>query len=43
MPKVELNCSAPDFTLDDYRGHPFRLADFRDVKYVILVFNRGFT
>lgn len=42
MPKVELNCPAPDFQLNDFNGKPVRLADFRDQKHVILVFNRGF-
>jgi peroxiredoxin len=43
MPKVELNCPAPDFALNDYLGNPVRLADFRGRKHVVLVFNRGFT
>ena len=43
MPKVRLNAPAPDFTLKDYKGQPVRLADFRDKRHVLLVFNRGFT
>jgi peroxiredoxin len=43
MPKVELDCPAPDFTLHDFRGKPVRLADFRGKQHVVLVFNRGFT
>jgi peroxiredoxin len=34
--------TAPDFTLDDFQGKPVSLADFRDRKNVVLVFNRGF-
>ncbi len=40
--RVELNATAPDFTLDDWRGQPYHLSDFRGNKHVILVFNRGF-
>ncbi len=43
MPRVSLNQSAPDFSLADYRGRNFRLADLREVKNVLLVFNRTFT
>jgi peroxiredoxin len=43
MPRVSLNQIAPDFSLADYRGHTVRLADFRGVKNVFLVFNRTFT
>ena len=42
MPRVALNQNAPDFTLADYRGKAVRLADFRGVKNVLLVFNRTF-
>jgi peroxiredoxin len=42
MPKVGLNGQAPDFILNDYRGKPVRLADFRGKRHVLLVFNRGF-
>ena len=42
MPRVSLNQSAPDFSLTDYRGQLVRLADFREVKNVLLVFNRTF-
>jgi mycoredoxin-dependent peroxiredoxin len=41
MPKVELTGQAPDFILDDFRGTPVRLADFRGRRNVVLVFNRG--
>lgn len=43
MSRVSLNQVAPDFSLPDYRGATVRLADFRDTKNVLLVFNRTFT
>jgi peroxiredoxin len=43
MTRVPLDVPAPDFELADYRGGPFRLADLRGKKNVLLVFNRGFT
>ncbi len=42
MARIALNQVAPDFTLPDYRGNPVRLADFRNHKNVLLVFNRTF-
>jgi peroxiredoxin len=33
---------APDFALPDFRGRMVRLSDFRGVRHVVLVFNRGF-
>jgi peroxiredoxin len=42
MPRVAVNKPAPDFTLPDFRSNPVSLADFRDRKNVLLVFNRGF-
>ncbi len=33
---------APDFTLTDPSGRAIRLADYRGVKNILLVFNRGF-
>jgi len=41
-PRAALGLPAPDFELEDYAGHPFRLADLRGQKSVVLVFNRGF-
>jgi len=39
----ERNASAaPDFMLTDVAGRPVRLSDFRGVRHVVLVFNRGF-
>ena len=43
MSRVSLNKVAPDFSLADYRGNTVRLADYRDQKNVLLVFNRTFT
>ncbi len=42
MSQVALNTPAPDFSLPDFNGRLFRLADFRGLKRVLLVFNRGF-
>jgi peroxiredoxin len=42
MPRVELNATAPDFTLPDWQGNPVSLSDFRGEKHVIIVLNRGF-
>jgi integrase/recombinase XerD len=40
--RVELNTSAPDFSLADFTGRRVRLSDYRDRRHVFLVFNRGF-
>lgn len=42
MPKVSLNKTAPDFTLQDFKGETVSLSDFRYQSHVLLVFNRGF-
>lgn len=42
MPRVALHQTAPDFTLPDFLGNPFRLGDLRSKKNVLLVFNRTF-
>ena len=42
MSRVELNQSAPDFSLADFNGNEVRLSDFQNKKHVLLVFNRGF-
>jgi len=33
---------APDFTLPDIYRHPITLSNFRAVKHIVLVLNRGF-
>ncbi len=43
MPRVALNTTAPDFTLQDIQGNQVRLSDYRGKSNVVLVFNRGFT
>lgn len=40
--KIEINAPAPDFELPDFSGGRVRLADYRDKRHVVLVFNRGF-
>ena len=42
MAQVELNASAPEFTLADYNGNKLSLSQFKGKKHVLLVFNRGF-
>jgi peroxiredoxin len=43
MSRVSLNTAAPDFTLQNFRGEPVSLSDFRGKAHVLLVFNRTFT
>jgi peroxiredoxin len=40
--KVQINTTAPDFSLQDFQGKTVRLSDYRDHKHVVLIFNRGF-
>ena len=42
MPRVSIHQTAPDFCLPDYSGKLFSLAELRDQKNVLLVFNRTF-
>ena len=39
---VALGLAAPDFELQDVRGEPVRLSQFRGKRHVVLVFSRGF-
>ena len=43
MLRVSLNQPAPNFTLPDFSGKDFTLADLKGQKNVLLVFNRAFT
>jgi len=40
--RIELNQTAPDFSIADFSGQNFQLTDMRGLKKVVLVFNRGF-
>ncbi len=40
--RVELNQSAPDFSLTDFKGNDVHLSNYQGKKNVLLVFNRGF-
>jgi peroxiredoxin len=42
VPQVSLHTLSPDFTLNNFKNQPIRLADFRGQFNVVLVFNRGF-
>lgn len=42
MPRVDLNKPAPDFTLEDFKGEPVKLSEFKGKANILLVFNRGF-
>lgn len=40
--RVQINSSAPDFSLKNPNGQKISLSDFKDISNVLLVFNRGF-
>ena len=42
MARVELDTTAPDFTLEDFHGTQVSLSDYQGDRHVVLVFNRGF-
>lgn len=42
MSRLSLNQPAPNFSLPDFSGTVFSLADLRGQKNVLLVFNRTF-
>lgn len=39
---MESTLLAPDFSQPDYAGRTVTLSDYRGLKQVVLVFNRGF-
>ena len=41
LERVQVGSLAPDFALEDQIGHQVRLSDFRNKKFVTLVFYRG--
>ena len=41
LERVQVSMLAPDFTLEDEKGTPITLSQFRGEKNVILVFYRG--
>jgi cytochrome oxidase Cu insertion factor (SCO1/SenC/PrrC family) len=41
LERVQINSPAPDFTLEDEKGTPVSLSQFRGKKNVVLVFYRG--
>ncbi len=42
MSKVQINVKAPDFVLNDFDSKEVSLSSYRNIKNVLLVFNRGF-
>ena len=40
--RVQINQTAPDFTLTDANGQQVSISDFKNKRNVLLVFNRGF-
>lgn len=42
MKELTLDSQAPDFLLKDTYGKEIRISDFRGMKNVALIFNRGF-
>ncbi len=42
MSKVQVNVKAPDFVLNDFDSKEVSLSHYRNIKNVLLVFNRGF-
>jgi cytochrome oxidase Cu insertion factor (SCO1/SenC/PrrC family) len=41
LERVQISSPAPDFTLEDEKGTPVSLSQFRGKKNVVLVFYRG--
>ncbi len=42
MSKLQVEVEAPNFVLNDFDGKKVYLTSFRNIKNVLLVFNRGF-
>ncbi len=42
MSKMQIDIDAPDFVLNDFTGKEFSLSSYRNLKNVLLIFNRGF-
>ncbi len=42
MTDIGLGKQAPDFTINDFNGQPYKLLDYRGKKHVVLAFLRGF-
>ena len=42
MNDIGLGKQAPDFTINDFNGQPYKLSDYRGKKHVVLAFLRGF-
>jgi peroxiredoxin len=40
--RVQIDQSAPEFSLRDANGQQIKLSDFKDKSNLLLVFNRGF-
>ena len=41
MKKLQVNSSAPDFTLSDFAGNSFQLSQYKNLNNVYLVLNRS--
>lgn len=42
MTDIAMGKQAPDFTINDFNGQPYRLSDYRGKKHAVLAFLRGF-
>jgi peroxiredoxin len=42
MTDIAVGKQAPDFSIDDFNGQPYKLSDYRGKKHVVLAFLRGF-
>lgn len=39
---IAIGKQAPDFTISDFTGKPYKLSDYHGKKHVVLAFLRGF-